>query len=172
MGHLNVEIKARCDEPERVRRTLLAEGADFKGTDRQVDTYFRCRNGRLKLRQGRIENNLIHYRRDDRPGPKLSRVTLCETSPDSPLTELLGQALGVLVVVEKDREIYFIENVKFHIDRVDRLGSFVEIEAIDADGTIGREMLQRQCQRYMDLLGVRQNDLIDRSYSDMLLAAD
>ncbi len=170
MAHLNIEIKARCCEPDQVRRALLPQGADFKGVDRQVDTYFRCPTGRLKLRQGQIENSLIHYRRDDQRGPKPARVMLCQTSPDSPLRDLLAEALGVLVVVEKRREIYFIENVKFHIDTVEGLGSFVEIEAIDSDGAIGAELLQKQCERYMELLAISGDDLIDCSYSDMLLA--
>jgi adenylate cyclase class 2 len=171
MAHLNIEIKARCTEPERVRRVLRELGADFRGGDHQVDTYFHCPSGRLKLRQGQIENNLIHYHRGDKPGPKPSRVMLCQTSPKSGLRELLGEALGVLVVVEKRREIYFVDNVKFHIDTVEGRGSFVEIEAIDCGGRIGAETLQEQCERYMELLAIRPDDLIDCSYSDMLLAA-
>ena len=169
MGHLIIEIKARCRDSVMVRRVLQEHEADFRGVDLQVDTYFQCSNGRLKLRQGQIENNLIFYRRDDLSGPKQSDVTLCPTSPDSPLHDLLAKALGVLVVVEKQREIYFIDNVKFHIDTVDRLGSFVEIEAIDSDGALGAEVLRKQCERYMELLAVCADDLIDCSYSDMLL---
>ncbi len=171
MPHLNVEIKARCADPERVRRALRERGADFRGVDRQVDTYFRCADGRLKLREGNIEHSLIHYARENESGPKESVVTLYEPERGSTLKELLTRALGVLVVVEKDREIYFIENVKFHIDAVEGLGRFVEIEAIDADGAIGRDELRRQCESYMQALGIHPEDLISCSYSDMLLEA-
>ncbi len=169
MGHLNVEIKARCRRPEEVRRILAERGACFKGTDRQVDTYFPCRSGRLKLRQGNIENALIHYDRPDGPGPKPAKVTLYRPRPDPALRDVLEKALGVRVVVRKKREIYFIENVKFHIDEVDGLGQFVEIEAIDQSGRLGRERLTAQCRAFMELLGIRQQDLIEGSYSDMLL---
>jgi predicted adenylyl cyclase CyaB len=78
--------------------------------------------------------------------------------------------LGVLVVVEKQREIYFLENVKFHIDVVTGLGSFVEVEAIDMDGSHGKEKLLRQCQKFLDLFAIAQQDLVAVSYSDLLLA--
>ncbi|HUU22776.1 MAG TPA: hypothetical protein VM389_09600 [Phycisphaerae bacterium] len=63
----------------------------------------------------------------------------------------------------------FIENVKFHVDEVDGLGRFVEIEAIDADGALGPDTLHAQCRHYMDLFGIDPADLIDRSYSDLIL---
>ena len=80
-----------------------------------------------------------------------------------------SKALGILVVVDKKREIYFIDNVKFHIDEVEDLGTFVEIEAIDNDGTIGKEKLLEQCQFFLDLFRISQGDLISVSYSDLLL---
>ena len=171
MSHLNVEIKARCNRPDAIRKILQDRNAAFKGVDHQTDIYFRSPNGRLKLREGNIENCLIHYDRENRPGPKESRVVLYETQPDSNLKEILSKSLGVLVVAKKQREIYFIDNVKFHIDTVERLGSFVEIEAIDKNGALGRDELQKQCERFIDLFQIQPDDLIHCSYSDMLLSA-
>ena len=170
MSHLNVEIKARCNRPNAIRKILRDRNAAFKGIDHQTDTYFRSPNGRLKLREGNIENCLIHYDRENRPGPKESHVVLYETRPGSPLKEILSKSLGVLVIVEKQREIYFIDNVKFHIDTVERLGSFVEIEAIDKTGALGKDELQRQCEGYVELFQIQSDDLIHCSYSDMLLS--
>ncbi|HUU21246.1 MAG TPA: class IV adenylate cyclase [Phycisphaerae bacterium] len=169
MSHLNVEIKARCSDPDRVRRVLTEHGAAFHGTDRQVDTYFHCAQGRLKLREGNIEYALIHYDRPDHPGPKEAHVTLYHPPRDSALKQVLLRAFGVKVVVEKTREIYFADNVKFHIDDVDGLGGFIEIEAIDADGALGPDALHAQCRHYMDLFGIDPADLVDASYSDLLL---
>ena len=72
-------------------------------------------------------------------------------------------------VVTKRRAIYFIENVKFHIDEVEELGDFVEIEAIDRDGSFGEEELKEQCQYYLNLFKIQKEDLIEVSYSDMVL---
>lgn len=169
MNVLNVEIKARCEDPDRIRLILEDHDADFKGTDHQVDTYFNVPDGRLKLRQGTIEQNLIYYRRPDSKSPETSDINLVPAEHPEQLHNLLDNALGTKVVVDKKREIYFINNVKFHIDQVEKLGSFVEIEAIDEDGSLGKKQLHEQCQKYLDILGIEEEDLIAESYSDMLM---
>ncbi len=167
--HLNVEIKARCYDPEKVRDILKEQGAEYKGLDHQIDTYFNVPRGRLKLREGNIENALIFYERSNQEGPKDSKVVLYSSQPSSNLKAALTGACGALVVVDKMRHIYFIDNVKFHVDLVESLGSFCEIEAIDKTGDIGRSRLLQQCNDYMKILGIHQTDLISRSYSDLLL---
>src|SRR5262245_25918590 len=124
MPHLNIEIKAYCHNPKTIRDILHAYRAGFRGTDRQIDTYFKVPRGRLKLREGNIENALVYYEREDQEGPKRSMVMLVPTTPESPLKAPLERALGVLTTVEKYREIYFIDNVKFHIDEFRDLGTF------------------------------------------------
>lgn len=174
MAHLNVEIKARHPDPGRVREALRARGADFRGLDHQIDTYFKCARGRLKLREGNIENSLIQYDRPNVAGPKDAQVELLRLEKGATLESLkaiLMKSQEVLVAVDKRREIYFIGNVKFHIDEVEGLGSFVEIEAIDAEGTIGRDRLLAQCEEYIALFGLRAGDMVTHSYSDLLMAA-
>jgi len=169
MSHLNIEIKAHCPDPAQVRAVLRAHNAEFRGLDHQIDTYFHVPNGRLKLREGTIEHALIHYQRPNQAEPKPSMVAIYRPAPDPALKEVLSRALGIRIVVDKEREIYFIDNVKFHIDTVKNLGHFVEIEAIDRDGSIGQTRLYEQCHFYMSQFGIHEVDLIDRSYSDMLL---
>ena len=170
MKALNVEIKARCTNPEKIREILKQSKADFKGSDHQIDTYYKVARGRLKLRQGNIENALIHYQRDDQQGPKTSQIKLFKTTPGTALSEVLDEALESWVIVDKLREIYFIDNVKFHIDQVQKLGSFIEIEAIDQHGTRTAAQLQQQCQHYLELFGVSDQDLLAHSYSDMIMS--
>src|SRR3989344_8793261 len=157
MKHLNIEIKAKCNDHEKIRSILKSRKADFKGTDHQIDTYFKVNNGRLKLREGNIENFLVFYEREDKEGPKQSNVILFKSDPKSSLKEILQTSLGALVIVDKQREIYFVENVKFHIDTVKNLGTFMEIEAIDSNGTIGKDKLQEQCQHYMELFSIAKD---------------
>lgn len=173
MSFLNVEIKARCADPIAIRNYLLAHNAEFKGVDEQTDTYFHVPNGRLKLREGHIENNLIQYNRPNQAGPKNSDFKLVKVSDATGLKTALTASLGIKVVVQKKREIYFIGNVKFHIDEVPGLGSFMEIEAgnIATGAGLDQAALLEQCQHYMQQLGIRNEDLIQVSYSDMLLAA-
>lgn len=169
MHHLNIEIKARCPNQENIRRILKEKKADFKGTDHQIDSYFKVNSGRLKIREGNIENYLIYYDRKDKEGPKQSNVILFDLDRKSSLKKILTKALGILVVVDKKREIYFIGNVKFHIDDVKDLGTFVEIECIAESDDEKKETLLEQCKNFMKLLGITKKDLISVSYSDLLL---
>lgn len=169
MKHLNIEIKAKCHDHDKIRAILKLRRADFKGTDHQIDTYFKVNNGRLKLREGNIENYLIFYERENKLGPKQSNIILYKSDQGSSLKEILSKSLGVLTVIDKRREIYFLENVKFHLDSVKDLGTFMEIEAIDSNGSIGKEKLLEQCESYLKLFGISKNDLISESYSDLLL---
>lgn len=166
--HLNIEIKAKCADQDIVRKILQEQGADYKGTDHQIDVYFKVPSGRLKLRKGNIENALIYYNRENKKGPKQSDVILVKTKPDSNMEGLLKAVLGILVTVDKQREIYFIDNVKFHIDKVKGLGNFIEIEAIDTGGFTNKKLLE-QCKHYIGLFGIKEEELLTNSYSDMLL---
>jgi len=169
MEHINIEIKARCSNSAKIRSILKNKDARFMGSDHQIDTYFKSTNGRLKLRQGTIENNLIHYNRSDQKGPKQSEVSLYPVVEDSDsLRQLLAKAVGILKVVDKRREIYFIDNVKFHIDTVNDLGNFVEIEAIDTEGHKNVDQLRKQCAYYLKLFQIEKADLLTGSYSDMV----
>lgn len=169
MSYLNVEIKARCADPAFIRHYLLDHKADFKGTDEQTDSYFNVPNGRLKLREGNIENNLIFYERANQAGPKQSHFKLVKVEDATGLKAALTASIGIKVVVRKKREIWYIGNVKFHLDEVPGLGSFVEIEAGNILADLDREQLQDQCDFYMKVFNIRNEDLVEVSYSDMLV---
>jgi adenylate cyclase class 2 len=170
MPFLNVEIKASCNNASFIRSYLKAHDARFLGIDDQTDTYFNVVNGRLKLRQGNIENNLIFYERNNQRGPKDSQFQLVKIEQAEHLKEVLSRSLGIKTVVKKKREIYYIKNVKFHIDEVDGLGAFVEIEAGNMLADLSPQELKEQCDFYLREFGIADKDLIDVSYSDMLLS--
>ncbi len=170
MNFINIEIKAKCFYPKKVEAFLFANNANFIGTDNQKDTYFNVPNGRLKLRQGNIENNLIYYNRPNQTGPKQSDFSLLPVVDGVATEAMLTMALGVKVVVEKRRKIFYIANVKFHVDEVPGLGSFVEIEAGNKDyPNLTVEDLNQQCAYYMQAFEIAVTDLINHSYSDMFL---
>jgi predicted adenylyl cyclase CyaB len=85
------------------------------------------------------------------------------------MKEMLARSIGIKIIVSKKREIYYIGNVKFHIDEVPGLGSFAEIEAGNVLADMSKEQLQAQCDHYIKVFGIRQEDLVADSYSDMLL---
>lgn len=170
MAFLNVEIKAKCHDPSSVREYLLSNKAEYKGLDEQTDTYFNVGKGRLKLRQGNIETNLIYYERPDEAGPKNSIFKLVKVEDVTGLKSALVESIGIKVIVKKSREIYYIGNVKFHIDSVPGLGSFVEIEAGNMLADFSQEQLKQQCDFYVKEFGIKEEDLIEVSYSDLLLS--
>jgi predicted adenylyl cyclase CyaB len=124
----------------------------------------------LKLREGNIENNLIFYERSNQAGPKDSHFHLVKINDAEGLKEVLTKSMGIKVIVKKRREIYYIDNVKFHIDEVPGLGSFTEIEAGNILVDLSKEKLQEQCDFYMKEFNIKQEDLIEVSYSDMMMA--
>ncbi|MBO9681697.1 MAG: CYTH domain-containing protein, partial [Flavisolibacter sp.] len=114
--HINYEFKASCNNLEALEMKLKELNPVFIGMDHQIDTYFNVPHGRLKLREGNIENSLIHYNRTNTADAKQSDVSLYQHQPDKNLKEVLSKALGIKTVVDKKRKIYFIDNVKFHFD--------------------------------------------------------
>lgn len=164
-----IEFKARVKSIVLKEAMLLKLNLVFKGEDQQVDTYFNVTAGRLKLREGNIENALIWYQRANTAGSKLSEVLLHKHNPGTSLKEILVKLHGVKVVVDKKRKIYFIDNVKFHFDEVEGLGQFIEVEAIDETGNLGLEKLQQQCDYYAAMFNINAEDYIAFSYSDLLL---
>jgi adenylate cyclase class 2 len=169
MKHINIEIKAKCFHPEMVEAFLFEQKAEFAGVDIQKDTYFNIHKGRLKLRQGNIENNLIFYNRNNQKGPKQSDFHLAPVTKPAELESLLCEALDIKGVVEKKRKIFFLHNIKVHLDEVTNLGSFLEIEVSNIlNPETPVEILYQQCTELMQQLNIKEEDLLDSSYSDML----
>jgi adenylate cyclase, class 2 len=170
MQGINIEFKARMRDEKRVRAALKGLHPRIAGTDHQVDTYFNTLSGRLKLRQGNIEKALIFYQRQNAAKVRSSRVLLCEFSDPTQartLKQVLASSLGVAAVVDKVREIYFVDNIKVHLDRVRRLGKFLEVEAFVKNGNLRRG--RKQAEQIKDLFGVLPDDILSQSYSDMIL---
>jgi adenylate cyclase class IV len=165
----NVEIKAHARNFERQR--LLADGLATAPAEHliQEDTFFNAGLGRLKLRQtaGRSAE-LIHYDRPDAPWPRESLYTFYCTDLPDPLKEVLTKALGVRAVVRKRRTLYLIGQTRVHLDQVEGLGEFIELEVIlDSGqdiqyGTVVAEDLMLK-------LGITKQDLVANAYVDLLL---
>jgi adenylate cyclase, class 2 len=172
MPHINFEFKARTNNLSGLENKLIELNAQFIGEDQQTDTYFNVEKGRLKLREGNIENSLIYYERQNVAGAKQSDVILFKYNADQSLKDILMKVHGIKVIVSKTRKIYFIDNVKFHFDTIKSLGTFVEVEAIDKIGHIGIEKLKEQCHKYQDLFGIANSDFVSLSYSDLILNSE
>jgi homotetrameric cytidine deaminase len=167
----NVELKARDPDPERSLERCVALGAEDRGELRQRDTYFAARRGRLKLREqepGAAE--LIAYERADAAEARESRYRIAPVREPQALREALDAALGTVVVVDKRRRLLLWEGVRIHLDRVEGLGAFVELEGVAADGSD----LARQADQVARLraeLDIGDAAIEAASYSDLLRGA-
>lgn len=162
----NIEIKARLADLASARRVADRIATDRLGVQEQVDTYFHCRQGRLKLRE--IEGlpaQLIGYARPDRLGPKASDYVLAPVPDPETLKQALTATLGVRGVVRKRREIYLYHNVRIHLDEVAGRGAFLEFEAVlspEMDDGAG----QIQVEELLQTFAVGPADLLAGSYGD------
>lgn len=163
----NVELKARYPDHENARRILGNLGAGSGGVEKQVDTYFRVPEGRLKLREIEgSDSELIYYRRIE-SGSRRDCIYEISRHPDpSALKEVLGSALGVDVTVAKTREVYWFNGVKINLDDVEGLGRFIEFEA-PADGE-GLEAADGRVKELTSAFGIEKEHMIASSYSDMV----
>ncbi|MBC5991399.1 class IV adenylate cyclase [Pontibacter cellulosilyticus] len=166
--YADITIKARCDNPAEVESILLGLNATYQGQDVQTDTYYESEYGKLKHRQGNIENVLIHYNRTRLEEAHQTEVLLYLKNPSAATVAAVCQGKRILGQVKKRRKIFFIDNVKFHLDQIQDLGTFVEIEAIDLEGSVGTEVLQQQCDYYKEMLQIQDEDIITSAYTDLL----
>jgi predicted adenylyl cyclase CyaB len=165
----NIEIKARCGDLDAARRVAHELATRYVGVDHQVDTYFVTRSGRLKLRESSLSGGqLIPYRRPDQAGPKRSDYQVIPVPLPVQAKALLSELLGVHRVVEKQREIFLVDNVRIHLDRVAGLGHFLELEAV-FDASAAAEARERaKVDTLMAALGVTADDLLATSYEALL----
>lgn len=170
--HANLEIKARCADLDAARLRAARLATEHVGVDHQVDTYFVTTRGRLKLRESSLSGGqLVPYLRPDQAGPKRSDYRVIPVEDPASLKALLSEILGVHRVVDKQREIFLVDNVRIHLDRVEGLGTFLELEAVfDGDAAAEAEE-RRKVERLMLELGVDPGDLVATSY-EALLADD
>jgi homotetrameric cytidine deaminase len=166
----NIELKALDPDPARSLAVCRDLGAEDKGVLRQRDTYFRARSGRLKLREqepgGAV---LIQYDRPDAAQARESRYRLTRVEDPDDLRASLDAALGTLVVVDKERHLFLWDGVRIHLDSVEGLGSFVELEGVaPPESDLGPE--HEKVARLQRELGIEQ--ILTDSYSDRLLGTE
>ena len=164
----NIEIKARVRNFAEIQRR--AEGLSETSVEiiPQEDTFFNTPQGRLKLRLlAEDRGQLIYYTRPDQDGPKRSDYQIFHTSDPANLRRVLELAYGIRGVVRKTRYLYLVGQTRVHLDDVEGLGHFLELEVVMREGqsdTEGRVI----AERLMASLGVENTDLLEGAYMDLL----
>ncbi len=170
MVSVNVEIKAHDADPAAMAARCEALGAVDQGVLHQRDTYFSGRHGRLKLReQDGSGAELIAYRRPDTTEAEESAFIRAPAADPALLYEALDAALGTTVVVVKRRRLWLWENVRIHLDDVEGLGTFIELEAMVGPGLNSAEEAAEKVTRLRSELAIADDALVAVGYSDLLL---
>jgi predicted adenylyl cyclase CyaB len=163
----NIEIKARISNMEEmlIRAAGLSDRRPMEIL--QDDTFFSCPNGRLKLRVlSEHEGQLIFYKRQDEPGPKQSFYVISTTTAPEPLREVLTLAYGQSGRVKKHRTIFISGRTRIHLDRVEGLGDFLELEAVLAEGE-QTDAATGEADELLERLGISDQQLVRGAYVDM-----
>lgn len=164
----NIEIKARVDNFEELKTRAEALSDQPLEIIPQEDTFFNTEKGRLKLRVlAPDQGTLIYYERPDQDGPKRSDYHLAETRDPESLKHTLTLALGVRGVVRKTRYLYMVGQTRIHVDDVDGLGNFMELEVVMREGQTDVEG-QAIAEDLMRRLGIREDALIEGAYMDLI----
>ncbi len=164
----NVEIKARISDIESLSVQVRAISDSRPEILNQEDTFFNSASGRLKLRRfSDSQGELIYYERSDSEDPTECRYLITSTSEPEIFIEILSRSNGILGIVRKTRTLYTIGQTRIHLDKVDELGEFIELEVVlhpdqsVADGIcIANDLIKR--------LGIVKSDLVDSAYIDLL----
>lgn len=163
----NIEIKAHARNFEDI--TSRAEKLSDRPVEviPQEDIFFNTPQGRLKLRILGEHGQLIYYTRPDREGPKRSDYHIARTDDPQNLKRVLELAYGIRGIVRKTRYLYLVGQTRIHLDDVEGLGQFMELEVVLGEGQ-GEAEGQRTAEALMSALGVERDDLIEGAYMDLL----
>jgi predicted adenylyl cyclase CyaB len=164
----NIEIKARMESVEAMRTRAAALADDGPIELLQDDTFFRCERGRLKLRAlSATEGQLIFYQRANHRGPTESFFLVAPTPSPDTLREALSLAYGQAGRVRKHRTLYRVGRTRVHLDRVEALGHFLELEVVLAEGEPSAAGVE-EAHKLMAALGIAPTQLIEEAYIDLL----
>lgn len=166
----NIEIKAKARDPQRQEQLAAGLSTGALEVLDQVDTFFNVASGRLKLRElASTHGELIHYEREDIAGPKSCKYSIIATDQPAAMRKLLGDALGVPGEVRKRRKVYHAGQTRIHFDEVVGLGTFLELEVVLRPEQ-SREEGERIARAIMERLEIRESELIEGAYIDLIVA--
>ena len=164
----NIEIKARVRDFDEIRRRAESISDSPLVVISQEDIFFNVPQGRLKLRiLSPDRGQLIYYQRADQGGPKRSDYHISETTDSESLKRVLELAYGIRGVVKKTRNLYLAGQTRIHLDDVEELGQFMELEVVLQEGQ-GDAEGQAIAEDLMASLGVESSDLLESAYMDLI----
>lgn len=165
----NIELKARIHDIDNIKQRIDSLVQNQPEIIKQQDIFFNCDAGRLKLRIfSEQSGQLIFYQRANKIGPKLSNYYISHTQEPDQLLALLEKSHGIKGVVNKVRNLFLLGRTRIHLDHVEQLGDFIELEVVlktDESMQLG----ENEAKQIMAKLGIQKNSLIEHAYIDLIL---
>jgi predicted adenylyl cyclase CyaB len=164
----NVEIKAPLKNGAAAETVAIRLSDTSPEMIRQEDIFFHSNGARLKLRiLGADRGELIRYERSDVADARCSRYLIARTADPQVFKEILTKTLGITGVVKKTRTLYLIGQTRVHIDEVEGLGTFLELEVVLREGQSQAEG-KDVAKNLMAEFGIDKQELIPEAYVDLL----
>lgn len=165
----NIELKIKLNDFKRVVSQLKKIGAKYINQLHQIDTYFNIKSGRLKIRN--INNKifeLIYYQRPNKKSSKISNYQILNIKKNQiqKIKSILKKSLEVKIIIEKDRGLWQFNNTRIHLDRVKKLGNFLELETVVKKNL---EEARIEHSKIINLLNLKNYKKCSNSYSDLAL---
>ena len=162
----NFEIKCRIRNLSEIKKILVSDRSYKYSIEKQKDIYYKVKSGRLKLRIINEKNSdLIYYNRKEKNRERVSNFVISSTINFKELNFIMTEQFEVMVIVNKKREIFVKDNIRIHLDTVNKLGKFLEIEIMFKDLKKAKKLMEE----LKDLLRLNPKDFIKPSYSDLLI---
>lgn len=166
----NIELKVKVSGFNKIIKSLKAQGAEYLGALKQKDVYFDCNIGRLKIREINNKNfELIFYQRPDKLSSKLSEYSVVSLKKEQSrlLKNILSKSNRIKTIVIKNRKLWLFKHTRIHLDYVNKVGKFLEIETVL--GKITKNEGAVEYQEVYDLLQLSKYEKISKSYSDLMM---
>jgi len=167
----NIEIKAKLRDYEKVQKLVEELCPNPVQTEQQEDTFFITSKGRLKLRESDDKSALIYYDRKDSLEPSQSDIAISFTDNPDTLKSVLSKSIGNRGIVKKNRTLYKYGQTRIHLDDVEGLGKFMELEVVLRSDQTSKDG-EAIANELMDKFSIHKSDLIDVAYIDLIEVTD
>lgn len=161
----NLEIKVKLDSHREIKNILTKNKIKRSEVLHQKDIYYKVPSGLLKLRIENGKQTLIFYERNEKSKKRWSDYFLLDINSND-ADKFFDKFLERVIEVKKVRELYLFNNTRIHLDKVDKLGYFLELETRVVNGLRDAE---KRFSYLVDLLDLKKYPELRNTYRNLLL---